>query len=290
MRQFAAAMGSPSAVYGASSMETREAPMIRIDKVSYSYENETTGERIHALDGVSVDVAADEFLCILGPSGCGKSTLLGLVAGLRHPTAGTVVVGGEEVRGPSADRGMVFQQYALLPWKTVAGNVALGPKFKGKARREREETAQRYIDLVNLSGFEKKYPHELSGGMQQRVALARALAAQPAVLLMDEPLAAVDAQTRALLQEELRSVCKRSKVACIFVTHNVDEALFLGDTVIVMTDRPGKIQETVVSPFPESARNWAALEHDQEFFQLKGHVGDLMRQVVAGRKQSGPAR
>lgn len=258
--------------------------MIHIENISYWYENELTLETIHALDGVSLDVGADEFVCVLGPSGCGKSTLLTLVAGLKRPTGGRIEVARREVFRPSAERGMVFQQYALLPWKTVLGNVSLGPKFQGHSREEREEIARQYVALVNLSGFEKKYPHELSGGMQQRVALARALAARPSVLLMDEPLAAVDAQTRAALQEELRAVCKKSRVACLFVTHNVDEALFLGDRVVVMTDRPGKIHEIVHSGFPDAMRNWAALEHDQEFFRLKGYVGDLMRDVIASRK------
>jgi NitT/TauT family transport system ATP-binding protein len=259
--------------------------MIDVQNVSYSYVNPITSETVHALDEVSLQVRADEFVCVLGPSGCGKSTLLSLIAGLKRPSSGSIKVGSHEVHGPSAERGMVFQQYALLPWKTVQGNVALGPKLQGRSRHERDAIARRYIDLVNLTGFEKKYPHELSGGMQQRVALARALAAAPSALLMDEPLAAVDAQTRTSLQEELRAVCKKSRVACVFVTHNVDEALFLGDTVVVMTDRPGRIHEVVRSGFSESARNWAALEHDEEFFRLKGYVGDLMRQVVAARKQ-----
>lgn len=270
--------------------ELRDADMIRIENVSYSYENPVTLETVHALDGISLGVESDEFVCVLGPSGCGKSTLLTLIAGLKRPSGGTIKVAGHVVVRPSAERGMVFQQYALLPWKTVLGNVALGPKFQGKSRHDREIIARSYIDLVNLGGFEKKYPHELSGGMQQRVALARALAARPSVLLMDEPLAAVDAQTRAILQEELRSVCKKSSVACVFVTHNVDEALFLGDTVVVMTDRPGRIHEIVRSGFAEDSRKWSALEHDEKFFMLKGHVGDLMRQVVAGRKQPGGAR
>ena len=260
--------------------------MIWIDNVSYSYENPVTLETVHALDGISLEVKSNEFVCILGPSGCGKSTLLTLLAGLKRPSTGTIKVAGQDVTGPSAERGMVFQQYALLPWKTVQGNVALGPKFQGRTRTARANIVRRYIDLVNLAGFERKYPHELSGGMQQRVALARALAAQPSVLLMDEPLAAIDAQTRAVLQAELRSVCKKSSVACVFVTHNVDEALFLGDTVVVMTDRPGRIHEIVRSEFPEPSRDWSVLEHDEEFFKLKGYVGDLMRQMVAGRKQA----
>lgn len=260
--------------------------MIHIENVSYSYVNPSTLETVHALDGISLDVSSNEFVCILGPSGCGKSTLLTLVAGLKRPSSGRIMADGQEVMRPSADRGMVFQQYALLPWKTVQGNVALGPKFQGHPRQQRNVIASRYIDLVSLTGFENKYPHELSGGMQQRVALARALATHPSVLLMDEPLAAIDAQTRAVLQEELRSICKKSEVACIFVTHNVDEALFLGDTVVIMTDRPGRIHEIVRSEFVESSRNWAALEHDEEFFRLKGHVGDLMRSVVSARKQA----
>jgi NitT/TauT family transport system ATP-binding protein len=253
------------------------APNISIEDVSFDYVNVQTGERVHALEHVSLEVPPNEFLCILGPSGCGKSTLLMLIAGLQKPTAGRVLVGGKPITGPGADRGVVFQEYALLPWKTVLDNVGLGLKIRGVSKRERNEIAQRYIDLVHLRGFETKYPHELSGGMRQRVAVARTLANSPAIMLMDEPFAAVDAQTRASLQEELTRIWEQSRLTVVFVTHDVNEAIFLGDRVLVMTPRPGRVWATAVVEIPRPERSWATLGQDPRFIELRSELGHRLR-------------
>jgi NitT/TauT family transport system ATP-binding protein len=203
------------------------------------------GEVFTALDGIDLEVRAGEFLCLVGPSGCGKSTLLDLLGGLTTPSSGRVLVDGREVEGPGLDRGIVFQQYALLPWRTARGNVEFGLEAKGVPRRERVEQALHHLELVGLAGFEDRYPHELSGGMKQRVALARSLAFDPDVLLMDEPFAALDAQTRDLLQAELVRIWERTGKTVLFITHGIDEAVFLGRRVAVMTSRPGRIKALV---------------------------------------------
>jgi NitT/TauT family transport system ATP-binding protein len=195
-----------------------------------------------ALERINLDVAAGEFLCIVGPSGCGKSTLLGLLAGLDAPTAGEVRVNGRRIEGPGTDRIVIFQDLALFPWLTVGENVEFGLRMKGMAKPQRQERARHYLHLVHLSGFESSYIHQLSGGMKQRVALARSLATEPDVLLMDEPFAALDAQTRDLLHDELERIWAETKKTIIFVTHNVREAVRLGDRVVLLTFRPGRIK------------------------------------------------
>jgi len=197
--------------------------------------------KIKALEDINLNVKPNEFLCIIGPSGCGKTTLLRLIAGLEHPSSGEIVLDGKEVKGPSPDRGMVFQDFSLFPWRTVLKNVEFGLENLGV--KDRREIAERYIELVGLKGFENCYPYELSGGMKQRVAIARALAMDPSILLMDEPFGSVDAQTRNVLQEELLEIWKRTKKTVLFVTHSVDEAVYLGDRVAVMSARPGRIIE-----------------------------------------------
>jgi NitT/TauT family transport system ATP-binding protein len=214
-----------------------------------------------AIDALDLDVRHGEFLCVVGPSGCGKSTLLDLLAGLTAPTSGRILVDGVEVTGPGLDRGVVFQQYALLPWRTAQGNVEFGLEAKGVPRRERAERARRHLSLVGLDGFESRYPHELSGGMKQRVAIARSLAFDPDVLLMDEPFAALDAQTRESLQAELLRIWSRTGKTIVFVTHGIDEAVYLGQRVAVMTARPGQIR-TVVDVDPEAGG--ASTLHDGE--------------------------
>jgi NitT/TauT family transport system ATP-binding protein len=196
-----------------------------------------------ALEDVSLEVKLAEFLCIVGPSGCGKTTLLRLIAGLDHPSSGKIILEGKEVKGPSPDRGMVFQEFSLFPWRTVVKNVEFGLEIKGLKERERREIAEEYIELVGLTGFEDHYPYELSGGMKQRVAIARALATEPSILLMDEPFGSVDAQTRNVLQQELLEIWERTKKTILFVTHSVDEAIYLGDRIAVMSTRPGRIVE-----------------------------------------------
>ena len=223
---------------------------IHISDVSKVFVSPRTGEEVEALRDVSLEVMPHEFLAIVGPSGCGKTTLLSMVAGLERPTGGEIRVDGQPVGGPSRERGVLFQDYALFPWSTVRANVEFGPMASGVPSDERAKTASRLIELVGLGGFEDRYPHELSGGMRQRCALARMLANDPDVWLMDEPLAAVDLQTRNLLQEELLrlwgdqdSVEKRNAV--LFVTHGIDEAVFLADRVAVLGRRPGRVKEIV---------------------------------------------
>jgi NitT/TauT family transport system ATP-binding protein len=199
------------------------------------------GSSLVVLDHVTFDVKDKEFVCILGSSGCGKTTLLRLIAGLDAAQAGSIFLDGEEIRGTSPKVGMVFQEYSLFPWRTVIDNIAFGFEMKGMPREERYRIAEHYLDLVNLAQFRDSYPSELSGGMRQRVAVARALALDPVLLLMDEPFGALDAQTRNLLQTELLEIWEETKKTVVFITHSVDEAVFLSDRIIVLTPRPGRI-------------------------------------------------
>ena len=199
------------------------------------------------LHDIAMHVPAHQFVCLLGASGCGKTTLLRIVAGLTTPTAGRIAVDGRLVSGPGQDRSMVFQNYGLLPWRTVMGNVEFGLEVRGVPRAERRTICQRHIARVGLAGFEDHYPHQISGGMQQRVALARAFSKGPKLLLMDEPFAAVDAQTREMLQEELLRIWMDIRVTVLFVTHSIDEAIYLGDRVVVMGARPGHIRADVLT-------------------------------------------
>jgi len=217
-------------------------PKVALDGISLSYKT-TSGERLLALDNISLEVKAGEFLCIVGPSGCGKSTLLHLIAGLNPQTSGKVFVDGAPVSGPGTDRILIFQELGLFPWLTVSGNVEFGMKMKNVGKAEREEKVQYYLRLVHLSKFRNSYIHQLSGGMRQRVALARALATEPDVLLMDEPFAALDAQTRDLLHDELERIWAETGRTIIFVTHNVREAVRLGDRVALLTFRPGRVKQ-----------------------------------------------
>jgi NitT/TauT family transport system ATP-binding protein len=217
-------------------------PKVALDAISLSYKT-TSGERLLALDNISLEVKPGEFLCIVGPSGCGKSTLLHLIAGLQPQTSGKVLVDGTPVSGPGTDRILIFQELGLFPWLTVGGNVEFGMKMKNIGKAEREEKVQYYLRLVHLSKFKGSYIHQLSGGMRQRVALARALATEPDVLLMDEPFAALDAQTRDLLHDELERLWAETGRTIIFVTHNVREAVRLGDRVALLTFRPGRVKQ-----------------------------------------------
>ncbi|WP_328647774.1 ABC transporter ATP-binding protein [Amycolatopsis sp. NBC_00348] len=204
-----------------------------------------TFDALTALDDVSLDIADGTFLSLVGPSGSGKSTLLDLLGGLTTPTSGEIRIDGEPVRGPGLDRGVVFQQYALFPWRTARANVEFGLEGGALGKRQRAERAREYLALVGLSGFEDRYPHELSGGMKQRVAIARSLAYDPAVLLMDEPFAALDAQTREQLQDELLRIWRRTGKTIVFITHGIDEAVYLGQRVAVLTSRPGRLKAVV---------------------------------------------
>jgi NitT/TauT family transport system ATP-binding protein len=246
------------------------------------YVNEDRGERHRAVEDLDLDVLRNEFLCVVGPSGCGKSTLIAAIAGFLRPASGELLMDGHGISGPGADRGVVFQEYALLPWKRVIDNVALGLKFRGVPKRERQEIARRYLRLTNLTDAAEKYPHELSGGMKQRAAVARTLANEPEIMLMDEPFAAIDAQTRMILHEELLRIWERSQVTVLFVTHSVDEAVFLADRVAVLTPGPGRLKEVIRVPIPRGERSWDGLTHDARFRSLRERVLDLVRTDLRG--------
>jgi NitT/TauT family transport system ATP-binding protein len=222
--------------------------ILRLKDIGKVWRIERTKEEVVALGGITLDVEQGEFLVFLGPSGCGKSTLLQIIAGLEEPASGTIEV-SKSMDGHK-QTGMVFQEYALFPWRTVMENIVFGPEVRSVSKSEREANAQRLIELVHLRGFEHRYPHELSGGMRQRVALARALANDPAILLFDEPLASLDAQTRKVLQVELVRIWQATKRTFIYVTHALEEAVFFGDRVILFTARPGRIKEIVPVRLP----------------------------------------
>jgi len=224
---------------------------ITIEGVKHTY-RPPRGRPVLALDDVSLEVREREFVALLGPSGCGKSTLLYLIGGFLPTETGKILIDGKPVAGPGPDRGIVFQHFALFPWKTVRANILYGLERAGLPRDERERRAQAYIDLVGLKGFEDSYPSQLSGGMKQRTALARTLAFDPQILLMDEPFGALDAQTRSLMQAELLGIWQRTPKTVIFVTHDVQEAVFLADRVAVMSARPGRIKAIVETKFDKS--------------------------------------
>ena len=224
-------------------------PNIVFQNVGYSY-TPPKGRPVRALDDVSLEIMKDEFVALVGPSGCGKSTLLYLVGGFLQLLEGRILVDDKPVSSPSPERGIVFQHFALFPWKTVRQNVLYGLERKKIDAAKRREMAQNIIDLVNLTGFEDVYPSQLSGGMKQRVAIARTLVTDPDILLMDEPFGALDAQTRAFLQEELLAIWSRSRKTVLFVTHDVGEAVLLADRVVVMTARPGRIKASIKIDLP----------------------------------------
>ncbi|WP_433727068.1 ABC transporter ATP-binding protein [Actinoplanes sp. CA-051413] len=252
-------------------------PKIRFDNVSKVFH--ARGTSVTALQDINLDVHAGEFLVLVGPSGCGKSTLLDLLGGLATPSSGRILVDDRPVTGPGLDRGVVFQQYALLPWRTALGNVQFGLEAKHMPRRERAGRAREYLDLVGLSGFHDRYPHELSGGMKQRVAIARSLAFDPDVLLMDEPFAALDAQTRDGLQDELLRIWEKTGKTVVFITHGIEEAVYLGQRVAVMTSRPGRIKQVVDVPI--TARSATEdLRSDPEFARYRHEIWTLLRDEV----------
>ncbi len=259
-----AADGRPSAAGG-----------ISIAEVCHEY-RPSRGRPVLALDNIDLEIADREFLAILGPSGCGKSTLLYLLGGFMRLQSGRISVNGKEIEGPGPDRGIVFQHFALFPWKTVRENVLYGLEKQGMPKDERARIAQQFIDLVHLTGFEDSYPSQLSGGMKQRVAIARTLAISPNTLLMDEPFGALDAQTRNLMQEELLSIWNRSPMTVVFVTHDVREAVLLADRVAVMTARPGRVKEIVDTRF-EGGMN-AEIAKSREFLDKVDYIWDLVRE------------
>lgn len=246
---------------------------VEFDDITKVFTDAKRGTSLVTLDRVSLSLEKQELLCLLGPSGCGKSTLLNMIAGFEKPTSGTVRIGGRAVDAPGADRGMVFQQATLMPWLPAWENVAFYHKLQGCSKKERRALAQPYIDLVGLTGFEDHYPAELSGGMSQRVGIARALLLDPGVILMDEPFAALDAQTKSEIQEELVTIWQKSRSTIVFVTHSVDEALLLGTQVAVMTHRPGRIRELIPVDLPRPRDITSP-----RFNDLKRHVLALIRE------------
>jgi len=251
-----------------------EAIKLHIHHISKIYHSD--GNEVLAIDEIDLKIKNQEFATLLGPSGCGKSTLLRVVAGLTKPTRGVVRLDGNLISGPGQDRGMVFQSYTLFPWLNVQENIRFGLEISGMPKAEQEQIAQEFIEKVGLKGFERTYPKGLSGGMKQRVAIARALANNPAILLLDEPFGALDAQTRALMQELLTQVWEELHKTILFVTHDVEEAIFLSDRVFVMTARPGKIKAEIDIPL-ERPRSYE-LKSTEAFLNLKKQALALIRE------------
>jgi NitT/TauT family transport system ATP-binding protein len=250
---------------------------VTVDNVTLVFEGKT-GHTVTALENISFELEDKKFAVIVGPSGCGKSSLLYLIAGLNEPTSGMCRIGDQIIKGPGKDRGMVFQTYTLFPWLNVLKNVEFGLKLRGIASTERTDIARKFLSEVGLDGFENAYPKQLSGGMQQRVALARALANDPEVLLMDEPFGALDSQTRSIMQELLVKIWEHSNKTVLFVTHDIDEAIFLGDHVYVMSARPGRMIENVDVTI-ERPRN-IEVQTSDNFINLKRNVMKLLHSEV----------
>jgi NitT/TauT family transport system ATP-binding protein len=246
------------------------------------------GQHVKSLARVSLAIPDRQFVSIVGPSGCGKSTLLRVAAGLMQPTDGKVLFDRTVVESPNADRGMVFQSYTLFPWLTVQQNISFGLRERGVVAAAREETAHRFLELVGLTEFGSAYPKELSGGMMQRAALARALANQPKLLLMDEPFGALDAQTRLSMQELLLNIWQADPMTILFVTHDIEEAILLSDTVYVMTARPGRIESEFVIPF--SRPRGLEIRDDPAFVELRRAILTLLSNRTSGLALNGPAR
>ncbi len=236
-------------------------------------------QQIAALQDFNLDIREGEFFTLLGPSGCGKSTFLNVLAGLARKTGGSISIDGQPASGINREQGVVFQGYALFPWRTVLENIEVGLEIRKIPKRERRETAEQFLHLVGLSGFGQRYPHELSGGMRQRVAIARSLAYSPSLLLMDEPFAALDAQTREILQSELLRIWEQHKTTIVFITHSLDEAIYLSDRIAVMTHRPGRIKSVLDIALPRPRP--AEIRHAPAFVQLREQAWDVLRDEVA---------
>src|ERR1700689_3116302 len=252
--------------------------MLEITGLTKTYDGAGRDARpVQVLDAISFGVPKNQFVCVLGGSGCGKTTLLKIIAGLIAPDAGRIEIEGKPVKGPGADRSMVFQNYGLLPWRNVLGNIELGLEIRGMGRARRRAICREYIDRVGLTGFESHYPHQISGGMQQRAGLARPLPKDPKILLMDEPFAAVDIQTRERLQDELLGIWSSMKTTVLFVTHSIEEAIYLGDRVIVMGSRPGRIAADIATGLPRPR-----VDSEVKFSE---RYAELQRLVRAALKQ-----
>ena len=249
---------------------------------SISKRFERSGKQVLAIDNFSLTIEEGEFVSIVGPSGCGKSTFLHMVGGFEPIAEGSISVAGRSVSAPGPDRGMLFQDYALFPWRTVLGNVGWSLEVAGMGKREREERAEYYLDMVGLSSFRDAYPSELSGGMQQRIALARVLAFEPAMLLMDEPFGALDAQTREIMQEELTTIWQRHKRTVLFVTHDIEEAVYLSDRVIVFSARPGRLKADITIDLPRPRK--PEIRKSAEFQALRNRIWDMLREEYLAAK------
>ena len=249
--------------------------LLHIANLSQSYVDPYSEEVTTAAADVSFDVQEGEFVALLGPSGCGKTTVLNIVAGFIRATQGTVEVAGEAVTGPGPERGVVFQDFALFPWMTVESNIAFGLKMRGVPKAERLVQARAMIETVGLSGFGTKYPHELSGGMRQRAGVARVLTNEPTVMLMDEPFASIDAQTRRVLQQELLRIWSTQKPTVLFVTHDVEEAIFMADRIIVLSPRPSQVQADISVPLARP-RTWATVQEDEHFLRVRSQLLQML--------------
>jgi len=254
-----------------------ESETVPATKITVSALTKRYADGLIVFERLSLEVHEDEFLCVLGPSGCGKTTFLRIIDGLIPPDGGEVRIDGECVTGPRPDVAMVFQHFGLFPWKRLDQNVAYGLKLRGIPQREIEDRVCRYIKLVGLEGFERKFPYQLSGGMQQRAGLARALAVNPKVMLLDEPFGSVDAQTRELLQEELMRIWEGERKTMVFVTHSIDEAILLGDRVLVMGKRPSRVRELLDVKLPRP-RRISEVRGDDAYIRLRTYIWDLIRE------------
>ena len=252
--------------------------MLEICQLSKTFAAARDEARVSVLESVSFSVPKNQFVCLLGGSGCGKTTLIKIIAGLIEPDAGDIKVEGRAVKGSGADCSLVFQNYGLLPWRSVLGNVELGLEIRGVARAQRRQICREYIDRVGLTGFENHYPHQISGGMQQRVGLARALSKHPKILLMDEPFAAVDMQTREKLQEELLGIWWGNKTTVLFVTNSIEEAVYLGDRVMVMSARPGRVIADIATELPRP-RTDSDVKSSARFAEVQRSVRAALKQA-----------
>jgi NitT/TauT family transport system ATP-binding protein len=261
----------------------RGEPLIRAENLTVGYRKLREKVMLTALRDINLEIRAGEFVAIVGPSGCGKTTFINVVAGLVHPWEGAVYVRGRQVTKPGSDRAMVFQDYALMPWRTVWSNVRFGLEFQRSSlsRHQAAERVQRYIDLVGLRGFEKSYPYELSGGMKQRVGIARALVSEPEILLADEPFGAVDAMAREAMQGELERIISETGQTVILITHSIDEAITLGDRVVVVSNLPGTIREVVDVPLPRPRTEYD-VKSEPEYTRLREHVWQLLKGEALG--------
>jgi NitT/TauT family transport system ATP-binding protein len=259
--------------------------MIEITGLCKTFPGSRDSEPIAALQDFTLTIEDNEFLTVLGPSGCGKTTLLRLIDGLMQWESGDILIDGEPVRGPGPDRAMVFQSFALMPWASVLSNITFGLELRGVPESQRKAKAMELIEMVGLSGFGHRYPTALSGGMQQRVGLARALAVEPKVLLMDEPFGALDEQTRRLLQEELLQIWETRRTTVVFITHSMEEAVLLGDRVVLMSARPGRIEEIVPVPLPRPrSSHVSSVEASPEFAEITTKLWNRLRDMQTSRR------